>query len=116
MNEGGSMSLSEARKFVAALIVAAAAAAVFVVNFDPSLTDAVIVLSGAVFGVIGVFAAKNHTYDDVQKAVVALQGAALSVVGYFAVVSPGTQGKIEALVAAGLGVYGVWRVPNDSPQ
>lgn len=110
------MSLSECRKLVAALIVAVAAGAVFVVDFDPSLTDAVIVLSGAVFGVIGVFASTNHTYTDVQKAVTALQGAALSVVGYFAVVSPGAQGKIESLVAAALGVYGVWRVPNASAE
>ena len=107
------MSLSEARKAAVALAAAVIAGAAFVIDFDPSFTDAVVVLTGAVFGVIGVFAAKNHDPADLQKAVTALQGAALSVVGYYAVVDPGTVGKIEALGAALVGVVGVYWARND---
>lgn len=106
------MSLSEARKAAVALVVAVIAALAFIIDFDPSFTEAVIVLTGAVFGVIGVWASKNHTPDDLQKAVTALTGSALSVVGYFVVVNPDTAGKIEALAAALVAVVGVYWARN----
>ncbi len=107
------MSLSQAKKAVVSLVFAGAAAAAFIVQFDPNLTESLVALTGAVFAVIGVFVSKNHTEDDLSKAVSQLQGSALSVVGFFTVVPTTTVEKVTALVASLLSVYGVYKVTNE---
>lgn len=108
------MTLTNARKAVASLIVAGAAAATLFVAFDPNLTAALATLSGAVFGAIGVFATKNATEDDWSKAAQQVQASALAVVGFFATVPTDTPEKITALVAAALASYFVFKVPNET--
>lgn len=105
-------SLAEVQKWVVALVVLGLSAAAFFITADPGFNEAAIALTGEVFAVIGVFAAKNHTADDVSKALAQLQGAVLSVVGYFVVVDPNTVEKLTVLVGAAVAVYAVWQVRN----
>jgi hypothetical protein len=105
-------TLAQARKAVISAIVLVAAAVGLFVAVDPNFTQAVIALAGAGFGVAGVFAAKNHTVDDLSKAVAQLQASALSAVGFYVTVPMSTVGKISTLVAALLSAYAVYRVPN----
>lgn len=107
------MSLSNAQKAVLAAVgLLGALAALFIPDYDLSFTDAVVGLVGPVFAVIGVFAAKNHTPEDLQKALEAAKGAALAVVGYFTVVPAGTDMKVAVLIGAIATVFGVWWRPN----
>lgn len=107
-----SYSLSEVKKAVVALVVAGVAIAGYFVAFDPGFQDAAILVTVGVFNVIGVFAAKNHTADDVSKAVLALTASTIGLVSFFVTVNPNdTQtilGIVGALVNAGLVFY----VPN----
>ncbi len=117
-NKGGTLifgySLAEAKKaVVSALFFVGAVLALVLSDYDPNFTDDVVVLAGTLFGVIGVFLAKNHTKEDLSKAVTQLQGAALTVVGYFATVQPTTVEKITILSGALVSIYAVYRVRND---
>lgn len=108
------MSLATARKAVVSVIALGGAALALVLNkFDPSFTQTCIALAGAVFGVLGVWASKNHTFDDLSKSVAQLQAAALTVVGYFTVVPTSTVEKITLLVGAALSALAVFAVRND---
>lgn len=107
-------SLGEVRKAVIALLVLGLAAAALFIHIEPGFDQAVVILAGEVFAVIGVFAATNHTADDVSKALAQLQGAALTVVGYFATVNPDTVEKIAVLAGAFVSAYAVWRFGNKS--
>jgi hypothetical protein len=110
-------TLEEARKAVVAFVFLILSAFALFVVFpadikDVSFTDAVIALTGSVFGTVGVFMDKNVTADDLSKAVTQLQGSALAVVGYFTVVPVGTVEKISLFAGAILSVYLVFRTPN----
>jgi hypothetical protein len=106
------------RKMIVALIAAVGAAAALVVNgYNPSFTQACIALVGPVFGVIAVFASKNHSIDDLSKAVSQLQAAAITIVGYFATIPTDTGQKITILVGSIVSVIAVFWVPNEgSPE
>lgn len=107
-------TLPEAKKTVVSFISLVGAVLAFVLSeYDPTWTDGFVALAGAVFAVVGVFMAKNHTTDDLSKAVTQLQGAALTVVGYFATVDPGTEEKIAVLAGAVVSVIGVWWARNE---
>lgn len=72
------------------------------------LQAAIVALVGPVFMVIGVFAAKHHSADDLQKALEALKGAGLGIVGYFTQVPTSTDNKITmgiVFLASVVGVY-----------
>ena len=90
-----------------------AVAALCLDKYDPSFTTACIALSGAVIGVIGVYAAKNHTYDDWSKAIAQLQASAIGVVGYFTVIPTSTVEKITLLGGAIVGVLAVFGIANE---
>lgn len=105
--------LTEVNKaVVSGVFVLGAIAALVFADYDPTFTEAVVVLTGAVFALIGVFMSKNHTIDDLSKAVSQLQGAALFVVGYFSTIEPGTVEKITVLMGALVSAYAVYRVQN----
>lgn len=107
-------SLAQARKAVVSLVVlGCAVAGLFITGIDPNFQQAAVMLTGSVFAVIGVFATKNATEDDLAKAVTQLQGCALTVVGFFVTVPTDTAGKISLVVGALLGTYVVFRVPNE---
>ena len=110
--------LARYRKLVVACIgMAGAAAALILTGYDPTFTQACIALAGSVFGVVGVFASKNHSVDDLSKAVAALQGAALTVVGYFATIPTDTPEKVAILAGSVVTVIAVFWVPNEgAPQ
>jgi hypothetical protein len=109
-----SYSLAQVRKTIVSLVVlAGAVVALFWTGFDPNLTQAVVVLVGAAFGVLAVFTTKNATPDDWSKAAAQLQAAALSVVGFFVTVPASTETKVGVVIAALLSAYAVFRVPND---
>lgn len=108
-------SFAEVRKFVVAAVIVALAAVAFFVTYDPGFEDAVVALTGAIFAVIGVFADKNHTVDDVSKALTFLQGSAISVVGFFATVPAATETQVGVLVGALVAAYGIWYTANDRP-
>jgi hypothetical protein len=110
-------TLAEAKKAVAAFVFAAA----YIVGLLllPGNADALefqqvaVAVVGPVFGVIGVFAAKNHTPDDLQKAVEALIGASLTVVGYFVTVDASTAQQIYVIAGALISVFAVFWVQNE---
>jgi hypothetical protein len=108
-------SLKEVRKAVVSLFVLAAAVVGLFVTTDPNFIQACTTLIGAVFAVIGVFAAKNHTPDDLQKTLEQFKGAALTVVGYFAVVPTGTGERIGAIIGVIVAVAAVYWTSNDAP-
>lgn len=105
-------TLEECRKAVVSVVAVAAAALGLFLSIDPSFGQACIVLVGAAFGVVSVFATKNSTPDDLSKAAAQLQAAALAVVGFFIVVPTSTVGKIGVLVAALVSAWAVFSVPN----
>lgn len=106
-------TLAESRKFVTAVVFAAGSAATLFVVFDPSFTQAIASLVGAVYATIGVFAATNHTVDDVQKALEALKGAALSVVGFYITVPASTGTQLTVLIISAVAVYAVYKRGNE---
>ncbi len=108
------MSLSYAKKAaVSAVFLGGAIAAVVIADYDPNFTQAVVALVGALFAVIGVYASKNHTEDDLSKAVAQLQGAAVFVVGYFVTVPASTVEKVTVLSGAVLSAIAVFQVRNE---
>jgi hypothetical protein len=107
-----SYSLSEVQKAVVALVIAGVAIAGYFVAFDPGFQDAAVLVTVGVFNVIGVFAAKNHTADDVSKAVLALAASSLGLVAFFVTVNPNDTQTILGIVAAVVNAFGVWFVPN----
>jgi len=107
--------LDEVRKLLVSLIFAAAAVVGLFVTIDPTFTEACVALVGPLFAVIGVFAAKNHSADDLQKALEQLKGAALTVVGYFTVVPSSTSAQIGTLIVAFASVMGVYWTVNAAP-
>lgn len=108
--------LDEMRKLIVSVIFAVAAVVGLFVTIDPSFTEACVGLVGPVFAVIGVFGAKNHTADDLQKALEQLKGAGLTVVGYFTVVPPSTSARIGTLIVAFASIVGVYWIANAKPQ
>lgn len=104
---------SQIRKTLTAGIFAAAAVAGLFLQVDPNLTQAFVVLGGAVLTVVVTFATKNHTWDDVGKAVNAAEVAALTVLGYFVTVPSTTAEKIAAVTGAILLFVSVLKVPNE---
>jgi hypothetical protein len=108
-------SLAEVWKPVVALIFLIVAAIGLFITAEPGFVEACVTLAGAVFAVIGVFAAKNHTKDDLQKALEQLKGATLAVVAYFAVVPTSTEEQITALVGAVASVIAVYWTSNAKP-
>jgi hypothetical protein len=107
-------TLAQVQKFVvSAVFVVGAALALVLSQYDPSFTQALVALVGAVFAAAGVFLSKNHTPDDLSKAVAQLQGAAIFVVGYFTTVPTSTVEKITLLTGALLSGYLVYKQSNE---
>jgi hypothetical protein len=112
----GNYSLKEMQKTIVSLVVLGAAViGLIATEPDPNLTQICVTLIGSVFAVVGVFAAKNHTPDDLQKALEQFKGAALSVVGYFTVVPTGTGEKVGALIGIVVAVAAIYWTPNKKP-
>jgi hypothetical protein len=103
-------SLTQVRQLVTALVVAGISIAAFFIVFDPGFQQAAVVVLGELFAVIGVFASKEHSYDDISKSVTALAGGVISLVGYFATLNPDTiqtiLGIVSQLVLFGGVLYG----------
>ena len=108
--------LDEYRKASIAAVIAVLAVLSFFVTFDPGIQTAAIALTVAVFNVVGVFLAKNHTLDDVSKALTALQASTLALVGFWVTVDPSAAESVAAVIAAVVNVYGVWRATNAPPS
>jgi hypothetical protein len=107
-------SLSEVQKAVVALVIAGIAIAGYFVAFDPGFQDAAVIVTVGVFNVIGVFASKNHTPDDVGKAVLALAASTIALVGFFVTVNPSDTQTILGIIGAVLNPILVFFVPNHS--
>jgi len=107
------MSLAQYRKLAVSVVSFGAAAVALFITTDPGLNAALVSLVGAGFGVVAVFAAKNHTPDDLSKAVAQLQGAALSVAGFFVTVPTTLPEKLAVLSAAAVSVIGVYWARNE---
>lgn len=105
-------TIPEAKKAAAALVVFALGIVGYFVAFDPSLTQAAPLLASAVVGVVGVFLAKNHTADDVQKAVQALLASGFAVASVYLTVDPNTVQTITTLVLAVVNVVVVHQAVN----
>ena len=104
------------KKATIAAVIAVIALLGFFIAFDPGTEAAAIAVVIALFNVVGVAMAKNHTFDDLSKSVIALQASALGLVSLFIVVNPDTIEAIGAIVLAGLNVYGVWKTTNDQSR
>ena len=70
------------------------------VFLDPGTEAAYQAVVVAVFGVIGVFAAKNPTPDSVNKSLTSLLTSVVGVVNLYGTVPTETVGKIGMLIAA----------------
>jgi chromate transport protein ChrA len=108
-------SLAEVQKAIISLLFLAGGAVGLFVATKPGFVEACVALVGPVFAAIGVFAAKNHTADDLQKALEQLKGAALAIVGYFTVVPTTTGERITALIGAVVSVFAVYWKHNEPP-
>lgn len=106
-------TLAEAQKAVVALVVAAVTLTGYFVVFDPGFNEAAVAATVAVFNVLGVFLATNHTAADAQKAVSALAASALGLVGFFTTVDPGTTEITLGVLAALANVYAVYKARNE---
>lgn len=107
-----SYNLGEMKKTVVAFVVAVIALAAFFIHFDPGFNDAAIAVIAAGFNVAGVFLAKNHTVDDVQKTLQAFTASAIALVAFYVTIDPTDSETIFALVAAAVNVFGVYKLPN----
>jgi hypothetical protein len=105
-------TLAQVRKMVTSFVVFAAVIAAFFIHFNPNLTQALAVLVGAAFGVVGVFTAKHHSPDDAQKALEHMKGAALTVLGFYAKVPASAGVKISALIGVFVSGYMVYLTRN----
>lgn len=108
----GNYSLSEVRKGLVAVLFLGLAVAALFTTISPSFTVAVIALVGPVFAVIGVFAAKHHSADDLQKALEQLKGAVIGVLGFFVAVPSSTQTKVSVIIGAAVSVLAVYWTRN----
>jgi hypothetical protein len=106
---------AETRKLIVSLFFTIGAVVGLLVASDPGFPEACAALAGSVFAVFGVFAAKNHTPDDLQKALEQFKGAALTIVGYFTVVPTTTAERATAIIGAIVSVYAVYRMSNENP-
>lgn len=106
------LSIDEAKKAVLAFVVAVFALAAFFITFDPGAQTATIAVVVAVFNVIGVFMAKNHTADDLQKALTAFQASTVALLAFFVTVDPSTVESVGAILTAIVNVYAVYKVTN----
>ena len=105
-------SLAEISKALIALVGLAGYVVLLFVTFDPSLIQSIELLIPAVFAVIGTFAAKNHSTDDLQKALMAAIGAIISIVSYFHTVPADTANKIGLVVGAIVIIVGIYWKAN----
>jgi len=105
-------SLGEMKKTIVSLIFLVAAVVGLFVAMDPNFVQACVSLVGAIFAVLGVFSAKNHNVEDLQKALEQLKGTALVVVGYFTVVPTTTAERITAIVGGLVSVIAVYWASN----
>lgn len=92
-------SLSQVKQFVVALVVGGISIAAFFVALDPSFEQAAVVVIGEVFAVVGVFAAKEFSYDDMSKTVTSLSGGVITLVGYFATLNPSTVETVAGILS-----------------
>ena len=106
-------TLAETQKAVLALLVSGLTLLGFFVVFDPGFNEAAVAVTVGAFNVLGVFLAKNHTPDDVQKSVSALAASTLGLVGFFVTVDANTTETVLGIVAALVNVYAVYRVRNE---
>jgi drug/metabolite transporter superfamily protein YnfA len=109
-------SVDELRKAAVSLVFLVAALVGLFVATDPDFVQACATLVGSVFAVVGVFAAKNHTKDDLQKALEQFKGAALTIVGFFTIVPTTTAERATALVGAIASVVAVYWTVNKKPS
>lgn len=106
-------NLSELKKAVVATVALGLSVAALYWKIDPSFSQACIALVGPIFGVVGVFAAKHHSADDLQKALEQAKAAALAVVGFFVTVPASTSDRIGFVIVAIGSVVGVyWAKPR----
>ena len=106
-------SLAEARKAVVALISAAVLFAGFWIVFDPETVPLLTAAAVQLFLVIGVFASKNVTADDVSKALVGLETAVISAVGLVATVNPTTAETIASIIVLVVPVFFIHQTANE---
>jgi hypothetical protein len=106
-------SLAESRKAVVAALylvfsIVMLAGVVPHVGFE----EAVIAVVGPAYAVIGVFMAKNHSVDDLQKALEALKAAITTTLGFYIAVPASTANILEMLITGIVMAVGVWWTKN----
>jgi hypothetical protein len=109
-----SYSLAELSKALVAGIFLVGYVVLLFVTFDPTLIQSISLLVAPTFAVVAVFAAKNHTADDLQKALEQLKAAVITVVAYFTVVPASTENKIGMAIGALASFIGVYWARNRS--
>lgn len=108
-------SLSNAKKAViAAILLLGAIAALVVPGYDVDFTQAVVVLAGPVFGVIGVLTAKTFSPETFEKTLQELYAAVAGVLGFFITIPASTEMKVSYLIVAIVGVFAVAKVKNSN--
>ena len=104
--------LAEVKKFILALALFLGTGAVFVLHFDPSFGQALEVLVGSGFMVVGVFAAPQFSEADFSKAITAAVGALFAVYKFFGQVDPSTELQIYVWIGTGVSVFAIWWIGN----
>lgn len=109
----GGYTISQLSKAIVSFIFLAGYVALIFITFNPGLITSVALIVPAAFAVVGVFGAKNHTADDLQKALEQMKMAVLSVVSYFTLVPASTTNKIGMAIGALASFIGVYWARNE---
>ena len=92
-------SLAQLQSTLIALAIAVISIVGFFIALKPGFEQAFVVVISEVFAVVGVFLAKEHTYDDLSKAITNLAGGVVTLVGFFATLNPDTAETVLAIVS-----------------
>lgn len=91
-------TVDQVKKAVVAAVGAAILLAAFFIVFPVGFETAAMAVITQVFGVVGVFLAKNHTVDDVSKAIQQLTASVLALLVLFIQLDPNTVQTAIAIV------------------
>jgi hypothetical protein len=105
-------SFAEAKKFWLAFALFVGTGLVYVLHFDPSFAEALQVLVGSGFAVVGVFTAPQFSEADFSKVITAAIGALFAVYKFFGQVDAGTELQIYTWAGTAVSMFTIWWVGN----
>lgn len=105
-------TLEQTKKFLLALALFIGTGAAYVLHYDPNFAQALQVLVGTGFSVVGVFTAPQFSEADFSKAITAAIGAMFGVYKFFGQVDADTELQILTWIGTGVSVFSIWWIGN----